>query len=103
MRWKITLSYLPVAARVAKFSQVWECVSYGNLDFTQAASFHSVTLCIETYLGGLVLEQSDGNVTEGGVKGDTLSVGTVAARGRTRVRGGVGRGSRAVVVLTAEH
>lgn len=27
IRWKITLSYLPVAARVAKFSQVWEHVS----------------------------------------------------------------------------
>ena len=34
---------------------------------------------IEAYLGSLILEQSDGNVTEGGVKGDALGVGTVAA------------------------
>jgi len=39
------------------------------------------------------------------VKGDALGIGTVAAGWRrgSRLRGGVGRGCRAVVVLTAEQ
>ena len=60
---------------------------------------------IEAHLGGLILEQSNGNITEGSVKGHAFSVGTVAAglwRG-SRLRGGTGRGSRAVVVLAAEQ
>jgi hypothetical protein len=61
---------------------------------------------IEAYLGGLVLEQGDGDVAEGGVEDYALSVVGVAASLGTggpggRLRGGAGRG-RALLVL-AEH
>jgi hypothetical protein len=62
---------------------------------------------IEAYLGGLVLEQGDGDVAEGGVEDYTLGVvGVAASLGTTgrpggRLRGGAGRG-RALLVL-AEH
>lgn len=59
---------------------------------------------IEAHLGGLVLEQSNSDVSESSVKSHALSVGTIAARlRRGRGRGGVGGGSRAAVVLAAEH
>lgn len=56
----------------------------------------------EAHLGGLVLEQSDRDIAEGSVKCHALGVGTVAA-GRDGRLGGVGGGSRAAVVLAAEH
>jgi hypothetical protein len=67
-----------------------------------------VAVCnaIEAYLGGLILEEGNGNVTKGGVEDYALSVVGVAASLSTgrpggRLRGGAGRG-RALLVL-AEH
>jgi hypothetical protein len=62
---------------------------------------------IEAHLGGLVLEQGDGNVTKSGVEDYALGVAGVAAslgttgRPGGRLRGGAG-GGRALLVL-AEH
>lgn len=76
MRWKITWSYLPVAARVAKFLQVCGGVVSGV----------SVGICwmlwgLVTYSGGLFCEQRNCDVSEGGVHDDALGmVGIFYAR-----------------------
>lgn len=69
IRWKMTLSYLPVAARPAKFSQVWERVSL------RTVLHHS----IEAYLRSLVFEEGNGNVAERGVKNHPLGILWVGA------------------------
>jgi hypothetical protein len=71
-----------------------------------ACGIVAVCNAIEAYLGGLVLEEGDGDVAEGGVEDYALSVVGVAASLGTggpggRLRGGAGRG-RALLVL-AEH
>lgn len=98
MRWKMTLSYLPVAARVAKFLQVCRCAS---------ASVAGADRSIESYLRGLVLEERDGDIAESRVEDNALGIVGVSTRLSAggpgcRLGGCCGRGGL-VVLLATEH
>lgn len=75
MRWKMTLSYLPVLASVAKFLQVCREVCVSDITLTKQFSSSG-----STHPWGLLGVELDANVAESGVKDDLVCGHRLAGR-----------------------